>query len=103
VEEADLKAELESGYGIFAGANHEIAKLKFSPFRARWVSKEVWHPNQKGEAQVDGSYILSIPYSDERELLLDILRQGAEVEVLSPKPLRDKVKVELIKAISHYG
>ncbi len=102
VEEADLKAELESGYGIFAGANHEIAKLKFSPFRARWVSKEVWHPNQKGEAQDDGSYILSIPYSDERELLLDILRQGAEVEVLSPKPLRDKVKMEHAKAINLY-
>lgn len=102
VEEADLKAELESGYGIFAGANHEIAKLKFSPFRARWVSKEVWHPNQKGEAQVDGSYILSIPYSDERELLLDILRQGAEVEVLSPKALREKVKTEHAKAINLY-
>jgi predicted DNA-binding transcriptional regulator YafY len=102
IEEVDLRAELESGYGIFAGTKHQIAKLKFSPFKARWVAKEVWHPDQKGETQEDGSYLLSIPYSDERELLLDILRQGAEVEVISPKSLRDRVKAEHIKAISLY-
>lgn len=102
IEEVDLKSELESGYGIFAGAKHQIAKLKFSPFKARWVAKEVWHPDQKGETQEDGSYLLSIPYSNERELLLDILRQGAEVEVISPAPLRNKVKAELDKAMNLY-
>lgn len=102
IEEADLKAELESGYGIFAGTKHQIAKLKFSPFRARWVAKEVWHPDQKGEIQDDESFILSIPYSDERELLLDILRQGADVEVLEPKELRESVKSSLEKMNSIY-
>lgn len=102
IEEADLKAELESGYGIFAGTKHQIAKLKFSPFRARWVAKEVWHPDQKGEIQDDESFILSIPYSDERELLLDILRQGADVEVLEPKELRESVKSSLEKMNSVY-
>ena len=103
IEEADLKAELESGYGIFAGAKHQIAKLKFSPFRARWVAKEVWHPEQKGEIDEDGSYLLSIPYSDERELILDILRQGSDVEVLAPRALRDNVKTTLERAIKIYN
>ena len=98
-----MKAELESGYGIFAGAKHQIAKLKFSPFRARWVAKEVWHPDQKGEVQDDGSFVLSIPYSDERELLLDILRQGADVEVLGPKSLRDAIESKLTDALKVYG
>ena len=102
IEEADLRAELESGYGIFAGSKHQIAKLKFSPFRARWVAKEVWHPDQKGEIQDDGSFVLSIPYSDERELLLDILRQGADVEVLAPKPLRDAIKTRLMATMKVY-
>ncbi|MGV0981406.1 MAG: helix-turn-helix transcriptional regulator [Polynucleobacter sp.] len=102
IEEADLRAELESGYGIFAGTKHQIAKLKFSPFRSRWVAKEVWHPDQKGEIQDDGSFILSIPYSDERELLLDILRQGADVEVLGPKPLRDAIKTRLMATMKIY-
>lgn len=102
IEEADLRSELESGYGIFAGAKQEIARLKFSPFRARWVSKEVWHPEQKGEIKEDGSYILSIPYSDERELVLDILRQGAQVEVISPKSLRASVKRAIEAAVEIY-
>lgn len=102
IEEADLRSELESGYGIFAGAKQEIARLKFSPFRARWVSKEVWHPEQKGEIEQDGSYILSIPYSDERELVLDILRQGAQVEVISPKSLRASVKRAIEAAVEIY-
>lgn len=103
IEEMDLNTELETGYGIFAGAKHQIAKLKFSPFRARWIAKEAWHPEQKGESQDDGSYVLSIPYSDERELLLDILRQGADVEVLEPKLLRDTVRLKLAQALSIYG
>ena len=47
-----------------------------------------WHPEQKGTLNPDGSYTLEIPYADERELLGDILRFGADVEVLGPKTLR---------------
>ncbi|MEY3525262.1 MAG: hypothetical protein RIR92_1327, partial [Pseudomonadota bacterium] len=36
----------------------------------------------------DGTYTLEFPYSDERELLGDILRFGSDVEVLAPKSLR---------------
>ena len=102
IEERDLAVELESGYGIFAGAKHQIAKLRFTPFRARWVSKELWHPNQKGSFDEDGSYVLALPYSDDRELILDILRQGNEVEVIGPSELRDKVKAKLNLALKIY-
>ena len=39
----------------------------------------------------DQSYTLELPYSDERELIADILRFGAEVEVIDPPSLKDKV------------
>jgi predicted DNA-binding transcriptional regulator YafY len=32
-----------------------------------------------------------VPYSDDRELMLDIMRHGGHVEVLAPKELRKKV------------
>ena len=102
IEERDLVAELESGYGIFAGTKHQVAKLRFTPFRARWVSKELWHPNQKGSFDEDGSYLLTLPYSDDRELILDILRQGYDVEVISPNELREKVKAKLNLALKVY-
>lgn len=97
-----LEAELESSYGIFAGKKHQVAQLKFTPFRSRWISKEQWHPKQRGTVMEDGSYVLEIPYSDDRELMLDILRQGSEVEVLAPKVLRGKILSEYIKTIGIY-
>ena len=39
----------------------------------------------------DGSYVLEVPYSQEPELLMDILKYGGEVEVLSPDSLRQRV------------
>ena len=56
------------------------------------MQAEEWHPEQKGTPNEDGSYTLEFPYSDERELLGDILRFGADVEVLGPKSLRQSVQ-----------
>jgi len=95
VEEKTLQKNLDATYGIFSGSSLKVAKLLFSPFRARWVAKEVWHPNQKGTMQEDGSYLLEVPYADDRELIHDILRQGREVEILEPVELRKKLCEEL--------
>ncbi len=102
VDEAVLKEELESTYGIFAGKKKQVAKLKFSPFRARWVANEVWHPDQRGEWLPDGSFLLQIPYGDDRELLHDILRQGKEIEVVGPAELREKVRGELMAMLESH-
>ncbi len=89
-----LRTSMQSGYGIFGGAVKAWAKLKFTPERARWVKHEEWHPNQRGQVEPDGSYILEIPYSDEREITGDILKHGANVEVLSPLKLRNSILKE---------
>jgi predicted DNA-binding transcriptional regulator YafY len=98
-----LNTELGSSYGIFAGKNTQTAVLRFTPFRSRWVALEHWHPEQKGEMQPDGSYLLRIPYSDDRELLMDILKYGEEVEVVGPKELREKVQNKLQQAAQNYA
>jgi predicted DNA-binding transcriptional regulator YafY len=96
VAEKTLAAVLGSGYGIFSGKSVQWAKLRFTPERARWVAQEQWHPRQKGKFERNGSYLLEIPYSDDRELVMDILRHGPEVEVIAPKVLRERV-VELLE------
>jgi predicted DNA-binding transcriptional regulator YafY len=85
VPKAELDAYLKGGYGIFGGKGVHWAKLKFSSKAARWVAKQTWHGKQRGAFDGDGSYLLEIPYSDDRELLMDILRHGADVEVLGPR------------------
>lgn len=49
--------------------------LRFTPERARWVAAEQWHPDQKGHWDAHGHWVLQIPFSDDRELVMDILRQ----------------------------
>jgi predicted DNA-binding transcriptional regulator YafY len=97
VSQKDIKVIMQSGYGIFGGEANHWAKLKFNAVRSRWVHAEEWHPEQKGTVNTDGTYTLEIPYSDDRELLGDILRYGADVEVLGPKSLRESVKESALK------
>lgn len=59
------------------------------------MSRETWHPEQKSRFDDEGRYCLSVPYSDDRELVMDILKFGPEVEVLGPAPLRRRI-IELV-------
>jgi predicted DNA-binding transcriptional regulator YafY len=102
VPEADLDAVLGSGYGIFSGPALAWAKLRFSPVAARWVAAETWHPEQKSSRDETGRYVLEVPYSDDRELLRDILKYGPDVEVLAPPALRGKLKTALLQAAAQY-
>ncbi|MDP2833790.1 MAG: YafY family protein [Pseudomonadota bacterium] len=100
--DADLDAHFKQSYGIFSGAPTHTARLRFSPQRARWVAEESWHSAQQGEWLGDGRYELAVPYSDPRELLLDILKYGPEVEVLAPEELRQAVIERLRAALGQY-
>ncbi|MDD5328655.1 MAG: YafY family protein [Sulfuricella sp.] len=95
VSERELDETLGAGYGIFSGKEVRWAELRFTPQRARWVSREAWHPEQKSHYDDAGRYVLNVPYSDDRELVMDILKFGPEVEVLAPAALRQRV-VELV-------
>ncbi len=102
VPDDDLDRVMGAGYGIFAGAETQTAVLRFAPASARWVADEVWHSRQVGRIESDGSYVLELPYSKEPELVMDLLRHGAGVEVLAPPGLRARVADELAAAVRQY-
>lgn len=103
ISAAKLDAHYAAGYGIFAGKPKATAVLRFSPNRARWVARERWHPEQRGQFLPDGRYELSFPYSDPRELIMDVLKHGAEVEVIGPPDLRTEIAAQLAAACRRYG
>jgi predicted DNA-binding transcriptional regulator YafY len=103
VSEESLERHFASGYGIFAGSDTQEAVLLFNATRARWVSRESWHPKQDGKLQLDGRYLLKFPYSREPELVMDVLKYGADVEVLAPESLRAAVASQLRDASKLYG
>lgn len=102
IPKADLDDYLKSGYGIFAGKKVAWAKLRFSPLAARWVATQAWHSKQNGIFEEGGTYCLSLPYSDDRELVMDILKYGPDVEVLEPEALRKRVADKLAAAAKQY-
>ena len=97
-----VESEMDAGYGIYAGAKRQWATLRISAQAAQWVSREEWHPDQEGRWLEDGAYELKVPYSDDTELVMDVLRQGSQIEVLSPPSLRKLVHVRLEEAASTY-
>ena len=103
VRDAELDEYLGSGYGIFAGRKVEWATLKFTPEAARWVSAQNWHPKQRVRVEKDGSYVLELPYAEDRELVMEILKYGADVEVLGPAALRGRLAEALHAAARRYA
>lgn len=100
--EEELDEHFASAYGIFGGKADKVATLRFGPERARWVADEKWHPQQEGKWLRDGTYELRLPYQNPRELVMDIMRHGANVEVITPSDLRDEVKEQLRRAFERY-
>lgn len=102
VDDARLDRHYAAAYGIFAGAARHTAVLRFTSDAARWVADEQWHPGQELTVLDDGGAELRVPYGDPRELMMEIRRYGAEVEVVAPRALRRLVAESLREAAGRY-
>lgn len=98
----EVQAKMDAGYGIYAGGRRRWAVLEFDARAALWASREEWHPEQKGRWLADGRYELRLPYVDDTELVMDILRQGEQVRVLAPAALVAAVRQRLVAAAALY-
>lgn len=96
----EIARVLDGGYGIFSGQQVEWAELEFTAEQARWVSKEVWHPDQKGQLLEDGRYRLKVPFSNPTELAMDIMRHVPAVRVISPQSLGQRIRGLLEQGLS---
>jgi predicted DNA-binding transcriptional regulator YafY len=103
VDEVRLDEELGAGYGIFAGRERRWATLRFSAERARWVAAERWHRDQHGRWDAEGRWLLDLPFTDTRELVMDILRHVPEVEVIGPEDLQEEVRRRLQLGLERQG
>ena len=102
INEQELTEQLADSYGIFSGRARHIATLIFSAEAARWVADEHWHSRQEGRFLADGRYELKVPYSNPRELLMDVLRYGPNVQISEPVSLRESAKMSLQLALAGY-
>lgn len=103
VAEKDCHEHFAESYGIFSGKATQRAKLRFTPEHARWVSGEHWHGQQVSSFDKEGFFHLEFDYNQDPELVMDILKHGSGVEVLSPASLKKRVKEELGEALKSYA
>lgn len=102
IEDDRIQSHFSTSFGIFAGEPRDEAVIRFSPKSARWVAEERWHPQQYGRWLEDGGFELRLPYADMQELMMEILRYGPDVEVISPFELQKAVKERLQQALLQY-
>lgn len=96
-----ISQHFDQTFGIFSGPAHDRARLRFSAEASRWAADEVWHPDQQGSW--DGQcWVLEVPFGHQRELLMNILSHGKDIEVLGPDSLRQAVKLSFEQALRHY-
>jgi predicted DNA-binding transcriptional regulator YafY len=103
IDETQLNEHLSGSYGIFSGAPKGWATIVFSAKSARWVADEHWHSQQQGRFLPDGRYELKVPYSTERELLMDVMHYGADAEIVEPAALRQQAITHLELSLGKYG
>jgi predicted DNA-binding transcriptional regulator YafY len=94
-----IEAEMDGGYGIYAGTKRHWATLVFSAQAALWVSREQWHPEQTSKWLDGGSFELRVPYADPTELAMDILRHAGEVRIVEDTGRVAEVVGEKVKRV----
>jgi predicted DNA-binding transcriptional regulator YafY len=87
----DIKGMIDRHYGIFLQGEEKLIRVRFRGRSVSIVRDQLWFAGQQVTEEKD-SLLLSFPVTDYREVLGDILRFGADAEVLEPTELRDLIK-----------
>lgn len=91
----EWQPQIGGAFGIFQGREVYPVVLLFSAERAPLVRDRKYHPDQSLEELPDGRVKLTVPVAHDFEIMMEILGHGAEVEVLAPASLREKVHEEI--------
>jgi predicted DNA-binding transcriptional regulator YafY len=102
-DDFDPEAHRASSWGIMSGEQIQEVVLRFAPTAKAYVLERQWHPSQQLEEISDGSVLLRIWVSEPLEMQPWIRSWGAQVEVLAPQDLRQRIADELSRAAGQYA
>jgi predicted DNA-binding transcriptional regulator YafY len=97
----EIDLHLNGSYGVFKGRQVDTAVLLFSEQLSVWADKQFWHANA-AKFWRENRLELHLPIASETGILQDILKYGANVEVLSPSSLRKNILHEIKKIQEYY-
>ncbi len=98
----DPEAYLSTGWGIMTSQEMFDVVLRFSPAATAPIRERCWHPSQTIDLTPDGGCVLRLRVSEPIEMQPWIRSWGAQVEVLAPDWLRERIADELRRASDQY-
>jgi proteasome accessory factor B len=99
----DPQAYLATGWGIMAGPEVTEVVLRFTPAASPLVHERRWHPSQSLTAIPEGGCVLRMAIAEPLEMQPWIRSWGAQVQVLAPDWLRERIARELRQAAALYA
>ena len=98
----DPEAHLAGSWGIMSGDQVSEVILRFTPAAKPFVEERQWHPSQSIQAAPDGGCLLQVRVSEPLEMQPWIRSWGAQVEVIAPEWLRERLAADLQQAAEQY-
>ncbi len=98
----DPEAHLTSSWGIMSGEGVSEVVLRFTATARPFVEERQWHPSQHIQGTFDGGCLLQMQVSEPLEMQPWIRSWGAQVEVITPDWLRERIADELQQAAGQY-
>lgn len=98
----DPQAYLASSWGIMSGEEVTEVVLRFTASARPFVAERHWHPSQQLTLTPEGGCTLTLQVSEPREMQPWIRSWGAQVEVIAPDWLRERIAADLQQAAEQY-
>ena len=113
MEELEERFELPKGFdaeeyfrnyfGVIIGEAPEDVRIRVVPDQVKYFRTLPLHGSQKETVQEDGSSVFSYRIAPTFDFVQEILSHGADVEVLEPAELRERISEDVAGMASCYG
>jgi predicted DNA-binding transcriptional regulator YafY len=100
--ELDLDAYLDETFGLLWDGRTYAVRIRFTPYQARWICEDQWHPSQTLVRRADGSVEVLMEVTGLADVTRWVLSYGGEAEVIGPPVLRHRVAREARRMAERY-
>jgi predicted DNA-binding transcriptional regulator YafY len=94
--EFDLKAYLDTGFGMIRGQEPILVELIFDEYQSRWMRERgKFHPTEDREELPDGRLRMQMTVTALDGVQRFVMQYGRHVQVLQPEKLRAAIQAEI--------
>ncbi len=99
-EDFDLREHFGNAWSVYRGKDRFDVELRFASTAARIVTETEWHHTQKATTHKDGAVTLKFVIDGLDEIVRWILTWTGDVEIVTPRELRELYRRKLQEGLS---